>query len=85
MSNQNRPAFPGNRKLRKAYWRGVQSAGRAGVTARNPYQNKYLRRAWDGGRDKATARPAVKVTVPVWVKKLGSPLVSRPTFYDNAG
>mgnify|MGYP001122137940 CR=1 FL=1 len=37
----------------KAFERGAKSAFRA--VSPNPYQNKYLRKAWDAGRAKATA------------------------------
>jgi hypothetical protein len=54
-------AYPPRKRLVKAFNRGAKSAWRA--TSPNPYQNKYLRKAWDAGRAKGTAeaktRPAV--------------------------
>jgi hypothetical protein len=46
-------AYPPRKRLVKAFERGAKSATRA-VSA-NPYQNKYLRKAWDAGRARGIA------------------------------
>jgi hypothetical protein len=46
-------AYPPRKRLVKAFERGAKSAVRA-VSA-NPYQNKYLRKAWDAGRARGIA------------------------------
>jgi ribosome modulation factor len=46
-------AYPPRKRLVKAFERGAKSAIRA-VSA-NPYQNKYLRKAWDAGRARGIA------------------------------
>jgi hypothetical protein len=51
-------AYPPRRRLVKAFERGAKSAFRA--VAQNPYQNRYLRKAWDAGRAKGTAESAAK-------------------------
>ena len=49
-------AYPPRKRLVKAFERGVKSAIRAIVP--NPYENKYLRRAWDAGRIKGISDTA---------------------------
>jgi hypothetical protein len=51
-------AYPPRKRLVKAFERGAKSAFRA--VAPNPYQNKYLRKAWDAGRAKGTKEGPTK-------------------------
>jgi hypothetical protein len=55
-------AYPPRRRLVKAFNRGLKSAWRAG--APNPYQNRYLRKAWDAGRTRGTAEAAARPKPP---------------------